>query len=356
MGLSVVINAQGLTEAHQYCRQILPKVSRTFAININVLQGELHRAVLCGYLFCRIADTFEDTSHLTADQKIYYLQMLANIFKEQRFEAAAIMPITQAFQSLDSIHPYHDLVHNSDKVFVNFLNLRDDFQQAISQCVQKMCAGMCETVARKEALKGNMFTLITLKDLDQYCYYVAGTVGELLTDLFAAYSSRIKPPLVDRLRKWEISFGLGLQVTNIIKDCYRDYQRGWCYIPVEVANRYQVPIDRFFSPEYQNQATLALNELVDKAVHHLDEALNYTLSLPRRDARMRLFCLWPLMFAIETLRLCRNNSSLVTGKKAVKISRRQVTRIMYKTSFMFWHDHWLKDQFRSPRRKALGQA
>lgn len=54
----------------EYCKEILPKVSRTFALNIGQLEEDTYRAVLVGYLFFRIADTFEDNIYQTTSQKI----------------------------------------------------------------------------------------------------------------------------------------------------------------------------------------------------------------------------------------------------------------------------------------------
>jgi farnesyl-diphosphate farnesyltransferase len=36
-----------------------------------------------------------------------------------------------------------------------------------------------------------MLGLATLKDMDEYCYYVAGCVGEMLAKLFCHYSPEI---------------------------------------------------------------------------------------------------------------------------------------------------------------------
>jgi farnesyl-diphosphate farnesyltransferase len=47
-------------DARRFCGLVLPAVSRTFAIGIRVLPGDLGRAVLTSYLICRIADTVED--------------------------------------------------------------------------------------------------------------------------------------------------------------------------------------------------------------------------------------------------------------------------------------------------------
>ena len=56
-------------EARKFCVEILPRVSRTFAINIRVLSGDLYKAVLCAYLFCRIVDTIEDKVNLSIDSR-----------------------------------------------------------------------------------------------------------------------------------------------------------------------------------------------------------------------------------------------------------------------------------------------
>src|SRR5574341_51817 len=44
-----------------YCRDVLPRVSRTFAINIRLLAGGMGDAVRVAYLLCRTADALEDS-------------------------------------------------------------------------------------------------------------------------------------------------------------------------------------------------------------------------------------------------------------------------------------------------------
>ena len=43
-----------------FCRYILPKTSRTFALNIPLLPRPLDHIVTTAYLICRVADTIED--------------------------------------------------------------------------------------------------------------------------------------------------------------------------------------------------------------------------------------------------------------------------------------------------------
>ena len=43
-----------------WCRAALPRVSRTFALNIRVLSDPFRERVEAGYLLCRAADALED--------------------------------------------------------------------------------------------------------------------------------------------------------------------------------------------------------------------------------------------------------------------------------------------------------
>src|SRR5437762_4542709 len=48
-------------QAFGFCRAILPRVSRTFALNMRLLNGSLGEAVRVAYLLCRAADALEDS-------------------------------------------------------------------------------------------------------------------------------------------------------------------------------------------------------------------------------------------------------------------------------------------------------
>lgn len=63
--------------ANSFCRDILPAVSRTFALSIRLLPGDLGAAVRCAYLVCRIADTIEDEATMSAEGKARLFDLLA---------------------------------------------------------------------------------------------------------------------------------------------------------------------------------------------------------------------------------------------------------------------------------------
>src|SRR5581483_6394624 len=69
-------------QAQLFCDEILPRVSRTFALSIRLLPGALGDAVRDSYLLCRIADTIEDAPNLGASDKADLLDLLAGAFDD----------------------------------------------------------------------------------------------------------------------------------------------------------------------------------------------------------------------------------------------------------------------------------
>src|SRR5690606_3005236 len=98
---------------------------------------------------------------------------------------------------------------------------------AMPSASKRVAAASASVMARGMALSiaTPSVKLATEADLDQYCYYVAGTVGEMLTGLFAT-DREISAPSSAWMTRHSIDFGLGLQMTNVIKDVTEDFARG----------------------------------------------------------------------------------------------------------------------------------
>ena len=62
----ISMESNKISQQKRYCRQVLPKVSRTFALNIGLLKGDLYWSVLISYLACRILDTVEDSPSISS--------------------------------------------------------------------------------------------------------------------------------------------------------------------------------------------------------------------------------------------------------------------------------------------------
>ena len=62
-----------IDESKQYCEDMLPLVSRTFAIGLEALAKPLTTQIGVGYLICRILDTLEDTNQADTNMRIQLL-------------------------------------------------------------------------------------------------------------------------------------------------------------------------------------------------------------------------------------------------------------------------------------------
>ncbi len=180
-------------------------------------------------------------------------------------------------------------------------------------------------------------------DLDDYCYYVAGVVGEMLTDLFCDYSpdiARNRPSL----SAMAASFAQGLQMTNILKDVWEDRSRGACWLPQEVFTRHGVDLAQLSSEPFDPRFGAGFRELIGVAHAHLRNALEYTLLIPREETGIRRFCLWAIGLAVLTLRKIERNPRFTAGAQ-VKITRSAVGMTLLLTKIALRNDWLLRRLF-----------
>jgi farnesyl-diphosphate farnesyltransferase len=305
-----------------FCQAMLPQVSRTFAACIRLLPPPVDHQVLVAYLLCRIADTIEDTADLAVADKERMLAHFANCLDENGPDAA---PLTAAF-AVPRI-PDELLAREADATIREYRALGPAACNAIRPWVQEMSHGMAEFARiHSEARPGRLVSLTSEAELDRYCYFVAGTVGHLLTELFRLHSPRVTPRHYEKLKALSTSFGLGLQLTNIIKDVADDRQRGWSFVPTQVCTLAGIDPEHLLDPAHRRQARIVMDALIAKAKGHLNDALAYCLALPRSQYRIRLFCLTPLYFAVRTLALAERDPRLLDPSHKVKITRGEVYR------------------------------
>jgi farnesyl-diphosphate farnesyltransferase len=299
-----------------YQDEILPHVSRTFALTIPQLPPALATPVTSAYLLCRIADTIEDEPALSPPETLDFLQRFSALVGGTGDAGALARDLAPRLSERTSATE-RDLVLHMDRVMRVTQSLGKAQRAAIQRCVQLMCYGM-PRFQFNESLSG----LARSSDLDEYCYYVAGVVGEMLTDLFCDYSPQIARQR-SALSSLAASFAQGLQMTNILKDVWEDRSRGACWLPQEVLSRHGVDLAALTAQNQDAHYAQAVRELIGVAHAHLRNALDYTLLIPAKETGIRRFCLWAIGMAILTLRKVAHNPGFTSGAQ-VKISRRAV--------------------------------
>jgi farnesyl-diphosphate farnesyltransferase len=305
-----------------YQDQVLPHVSRTFALTIPQLPGGLRTAVTCAYLLCRIADTIEDEPALSPPETLAFLQRFSAVLAGRGDPKPLAREIEQRLTDR-TLATERDLVSNMDRVIGVMASLNAPQRVAIERCVQLMCRGM-----PRFQFSASIRGLARSGDLDDYCYYVAGVVGEMLTDLFCDYSPDIARhgPALSAIAA---SFAQGLQMTNILKDVWEDRSRGACWLPQDVFSRHGVDLGQLSSEPFDPRFGEGFKELIGVAHAHLRNALEYTLLIPSKETGIRRFCLWAIGIAVLTLRKIQDNPRFTAGVQ-VKVPRSQVamTRLL----------------------------
>jgi len=326
-------------KAWEYAEKTLDRVSRTFALNIRVLGKRLKRPVLLAYLYMRMADTIEDDADLHAEEKISLLKKFSqavSIGGQSIDEFTEALPKNWANSERDDCA----LCCNARLVIPLLYEYAEPVANAIKKGVEDMCKGMAEFVSRQSKRTDDWFTIESESDLDRYCYFVAGLVGNMLTELFCFAGKNFGKERQKKLRERAVSFGLALQLVNIIKDMRDDFLRNVCFVPMEFCRKHGInSVQQFFSPESpQEKKNSVISELTEKAKRHLQDAKDYIKTLPRYEHRMRLFCLWPSLMAADNLRVIREG-----GKK---ITRKTVKRIIRRSTFFGWSNRWIENEFK----------
>lgn len=299
-----------------YQAAILQGVSRTFALTIPQLPGALRDVVGNAYLLCRITDTIEDDPGLSARQK----QVFAERFAAVAAGSAAAAPFARelgAELSAAATASERDLIANTARVVRITRRFAPEQRAALIRCVRIMARGMAEF-----QLQASPAGLDDLPRLDRYCYHVAGVVGEMLTELFCGYSPEINARRGELL-PLSVSFGQGLQMTNILKDVWDDHRRGACWLPRDIFREAGCDL-RALSPGRRDPGfARGLLVLVGIARGHLANALRYVQRIPAHETGIRRHCLLALGMAVLTLRRIHARPSFRDGQQ-VKISRRSV--------------------------------
>lgn len=334
----------------EYQNRILFEVSRTFALTIPQLPDALQDVVGNAYLLCRIADTIEDEQYLGVRKKYQFTESFIRVVTgEEPAEhfASELLPLL----SLDecSANPDElDLIENTPRVIRLTHSFTPTQRAALERCVRIMSRGMVE-FQENSSLHG----LKDLPELGRYCYVVAGVVGEMLATLFCEYSKQIAEN-EGLLQELAVSFGQGLQMTNILKDVWEDRKRDMCWLPGSVfADTGFTLAELSFEttdPRYQQ----GLIELIGIARNHLENALRFTLLIPRHERGIRRFCLWALAMAVLSLRKIHAYPGYRSGSQ-VKITRCSVRLAVITMGLLASSDRMLSLLF-SMFTKALPQT
>lgn len=319
--MAAIDSTARVRDAERFAREVLPSVSRTFALSVQLLRGELGRSVLCAYLLCRIADTLEDDGRAAPELKAALLGEFLVCLDDAG--AADAFPARAACITGDAAHVR--LLSRTDLVCVLFRSLTPGARDRVAHWVRVMGRGMAEfTLRHPRGLR-----IQTMEEYREYCYYVAGTVGCMLTELWREHGMSLPPAHYEALWARCTQFGEALQTVNILKDIAQDAEReNAIYVPEHTLAAHGGSQASLLDPARIAQNRAAVGEFIALAWTDLDQAFEYLLLLPRRALAIRAFCVLPLLYAYATLRELTRTDAMLRPGGVVKISRGEVRLLM----------------------------
>jgi hypothetical protein len=290
-------------------QQHLNRVSRSFAFCIEKLGPPLRSPIGLSYLLCRLLDTVEDAPWSSPDSQARSFKIFETFIEFQPTEEMVANWQTMFPEGVPDGEKL--LIKDALVLFTDFHGLEPKLRVAIYEPILSMCRGMryfsekslqdSEQANSRDTLRSSL-RLDTLSEVNQYCFFVAGVVGEILVRLVAAHDSFADQHINQGHLLDAFHFGLFLQKVNLLKDQRGDESEGRFLVPSREA-------------------------LVSSLHSHADASIRYILDLPKTLLSYRLFCSWSLFLGLASLDGIEK--SFYTGEK-VKLPRVKALQIFYR--------------------------
>lgn len=291
----------------------LENLSRSFSFCIRELFSPAREWVALSYLLCRIIDLIEDSPWAYQAIQFEVFEEF-KIFLKNPPEEQQLLSWFKCFpaQLLDS---ERELLYDLPLLLEDKKQLSPQIDAALMQTLLSMIDGMVHFL--REYKKENQLFLPSLQVTNQYCFFVAGIVGELLSKIFSHLIEDFR--LTTTLLNQSVHFGLFLQKINLLKDKTEDEAAGRFYI----ASR---------------------DELRESLLLDVQYAFQYLKVIPIITGRKyRLFCAWSLFIGLASLKWIDKSWQL---QVPFKISTQETNYLLKQLSQLIDDNHALELLFK----------
>ncbi len=263
--------------AYRYCEELTMREAGNFYHSFKYLPDEQRLAMCAIYAFCRRADDIADGdwadrfpgSQGTLDPEAMEYRNQLEALQDQGTildEEAYLNKITQLFFFRKKLSTCYGEVHSTDPVF---LALKDTVQRynIPREVFDDLITGM------EDDLYNNRYR--TFDELYVYCYRVASVVGLMCIEVYGYDNPMAK--------KYAESWGIFMQLTNVLRDVGEDIQRDRVYLPLDELERNgmtekeldgKIVLNKHWEPYCRSYAA--------RARTYLEEARALLPLLPRR--------------------------------------------------------------------------
>lgn len=246
--------------------------------------------------------TYLETLPQKEEKRLIVIKEYAQLLKESLPE----------FDSYFDVHKHElELLQKSEEVLWEIGKFDLLTRKIFKATLMDMATGM-ETVIHVDSNQ-----IPSSKELDSYCYTVAGTVGLFLSHVFWDEEAFEVGVTLESLESQGIAFGKALQLVNITKDFHSDWSERRLFWPLDLDSK---SVDWTTPP---NEATLieTLDTLINLFDSYSSKADQYVSQISSTRPDLVFFCKFPLEMARENIRLAAADRSWLNSGKAPKIPR-----------------------------------
>lgn len=228
--------------AYQICEDVMKHHSQTFYAAFSRLPEHERLAVAATYAFCRRADDIVDKGNAPEAALAQFKRETELFFNEE-------MP-------------------SNDPLWVALRDASARFSFSPQPFFDMLKGQQMDVDAR---------SFNTMKDVEDYSYHVAGTVGVMLLPVLA-------PGRSEELRAGAKKLGYAMQITNILRDIGEDWEKGRLYVPRELMKKHGLTRACLQSATVNEAFIRVWEEMANEAERKYEEAAQ-TFSLYPSHAR-----------------------------------------------------------------------
>lgn len=320
-----------------YLSTYMNKVSRSFTLVAPQVESPLNHYLAVAYLICRVVDNIEDCVIHYQKKQVHFSEFINMLDDPNQAEAIFTLWDQVDWEGLSADEIEMMTTEKGLMLWHIYKKIPSAYRSSINRWASKMASGM----ALVTNLDDDSFFITqhdirlpkTAVDYNQYCFYVAGTVGRMITELAITYYD-VDKNRSQHLLTYSESCGRALQKTNIVKDFAKDLARGDSFLPDEWIKEVDyTPFSLEGVPSWWKRKVL-LDVLTE-----LDESVNYVTILPKTAVGYRKAGLLMMLPAYQTLLLAaEREQTLFTPDHAVKISRPTMGKCIIQAQMMATND------------------
>ena len=319
---------------------LLKGVSRSFYLSIRLLPVPLRKPVAVAYLLARASDTIADTSDLPAPERATMLKLLTGLVNGTE-PPECVGDIAAWFAPYQHREDEHALIVALPECFAWMAQLPQEDREAVTEVLGHITHGQQLDVERFGE-PSVAACLQTSGELDEYTWLVAGCVGEFWTRLCLRHLPDFATLPEERMRELGRSYGMGLQLVNILRDVGDDLAAGRCYFPAPELAAAGVSLAD------GRTRTASLSPVWSRWLHlaqrRLDDGMLYADAV--RSPRIRAASALPALMGARTLALLRAGGIQGAMEQRIKVPRSEVRGILARLALTFASRASLEAQYK----------